>query len=125
MTDEQINEIVQMNIAIRHCYEDAIKRTDWDTEIRQERRNIAKWLEELKRQKESPELKNSKWISVVKEYPPRYKKVLGYVQKLGMMPYITTVSFMDLSDKFFVDSYGNEVTSISHWMPLPKPPEAQ
>lgn len=67
----------------------------------------------------------SEWISVVKKYPARYEKVLGYVQKLGMSPYCTTVAFMDLSDKYFVDSYGNEVHSVSHWMPLPNPPEQQ
>lgn len=67
----------------------------------------------------------SEWISVVKKYPARYEKVLGYVQKLGMSPYCTTVTFMDLSDKYFVDSYGNEVHSVSHWMPLPNPPEQQ
>ena len=81
--------------------------------------------EELKRQKESPKLKNPKWISVVKEYPPKNEKVLGYIQKLGMRPYCTTVTLMDLSDKFFIDGYGNEVLCVSHWMPIPEPPEYQ
>ena len=64
------------------------------------------------------------WISVVKEYPQRNQCVLGYVQKLGMIPYITTVYlFVNSSDKYFIDSYGNEVTSVTHWMPLPEPPK--
>lgn len=52
MTDEQVNEIVQISEAIRNCYLNAIERTDADRDYRQGQRNIAKWLEELKRYKE-------------------------------------------------------------------------
>lgn len=53
MTEEQINEIVQIDEAIKNCYLNAIERTDADREYREGQRKIAKWLEELKRHKEN------------------------------------------------------------------------
>ena len=53
LTDSEIEEIVQIDKAIRHCYEDVLERTDWDIETRDEYRNIAKWLEELKTSRET------------------------------------------------------------------------
>ena len=53
LTDSEIEEIVQIDKAIRHCWEDILERTDWDIETRDEHRNIAKWLEELKTSRET------------------------------------------------------------------------
>ena len=53
MTEEQVNEIVQLDDAIGNCYLNAIERTDADREYRVGQRKIAKWLEELKRYKEN------------------------------------------------------------------------
>ena len=69
--------------------------------------------------------KKTEWIRTAKELPPKNEFVLAYVHQLGMRPYQTTVMLIDGTDKFFVDSYGREVFNISHWQPLPEPPEAQ
>lgn len=45
MTD---NEIISIDEAIRHCYETYFERDDLCRECREERKQLAKWLEELK-----------------------------------------------------------------------------
>ena len=64
-----------------------------------------------------------KWIKTMKELPPVNEFVLAYIQRLGFRPYMQTVMLVNGEDKFFVDDYGREVTNISHWMPLPEPPQ--
>ena len=64
------------------------------------------------------------WITKVKELPPENELVLAYVHELGHRPYMQTVRLINGKDKFFIDNYGREVFNISHWMPLPEPPES-
>lgn len=45
MTD---NEIISIDEAIRHCYEAYFERDDLCRECREEHKQLAKWLEELK-----------------------------------------------------------------------------
>ena len=45
MTD---NEIISIDEAIRHCYETYFERDDLCRECREEHKQLAKWLEELK-----------------------------------------------------------------------------
>ncbi len=45
MTD---NEIISIDEAIRHCYETYFERDDLCREFREEHKQLAKWLEELK-----------------------------------------------------------------------------
>lgn len=66
-----------------------------------------------------------KWIRTAKELPHKNELVLAYVHQLGCRPYMLTVRLMESeTNKFFVDIYGREVFNVSHWMPLPVPPEA-
>lgn len=69
--------------------------------------------------------KKTEWIRIAKELPPKNEFVLAYVHQLGMRPYQATVMLIDGTDKFFIDNYGREVFNISHWRPLPEPPEVQ
>jgi hypothetical protein len=67
--------------------------------------------------------KKTEWIRTAKELPPKNEFVLAYVHQLGMRPRQEIVVWIDGKDKFFVDGYGREVFNISHWRPLPEPPE--
>ena len=49
MTD---NEIITIDEAIRHCYEVYLERKDMCKECREEHKQLAKWLEELKESRE-------------------------------------------------------------------------
>ena len=73
LTDSEIEEIVQIDKAIRHCWEDILERTDWDKETRDEHRNIAKWLEELKTSRET--------INRQQAEIDRYKGVIQILEK--------------------------------------------
>lgn len=64
-----------------------------------------------------------KWIKTMKELPPVNEFVLAYIHQLGFRPYMQTVMLVNGEDKFFVDYYGREVRNVSHWMPLPEPPQ--
>lgn len=52
--------IIPIDIVIRHCWEDIIERTDWEDDVKQERIQIVKWLEELKDDKDLIEKKDKK-----------------------------------------------------------------
>ena len=68
----------------------------------------------------------AKWIRTAKELPPKNELVLAYVQQLGHRPYMITTRLMESdTNKFFIDNYGRTVSNVSHWIPLPEPPEAQ
>ena len=65
-------------------------------------------------------LERSGWISVKDRLPERYIPVLtcrahqpsGKVVELG---------FLDISKRWKI--YGTRIVSVTHWMPLPEPPE--
>jgi hypothetical protein len=65
----------------------------------------------------------AEWIRIAKELPPICELVLAYVHQLGHRPYMQTVRLVGGEDKFFTDNFGRTVFNISHWMPLPEPPE--
>ena len=121
MTDEQINEIVQISETIRNCYLNAIERTDADREYRQGQRNIAKWLEELKRYKEMQYVRSQKWIDVNEALPDENIRVLV----TGMSKY-DNKRYTDVdTDRILNDKWVRWNGIITHWMPLPKLPKPQ
>ena len=68
----------------------------------------------------------AEWIRKAKELPPKNELVLAYVHQLGHRPYMQTVRLIEFADSnLFVDIYGRTVSNVSHWMPLPEPPESK
>ena len=68
-----------------------------------------------------------KWISVDERLPERYTPVLGGIKKDGTETYIEHVVIFDGSwwakdTGVYYDDVGGMVT---HWMPLPEPPEVE
>ena len=68
-----------------------------------------------------------KWISVEERLPDRYTPVLGNIKKDGTETYVAHVVIMDGSwwakdTGVYYDDVGGDVT---HWMPLPEPPEVE
>ena len=47
------SEVISIDEAIRHCYETYYERDDMCKECREEHRQLAKWLEELKESRET------------------------------------------------------------------------
>ena len=68
----------------------------------------------------------AEWIRKAKELPPKNKLVLVYVHQLGHRPYMMTARLMEFgTDSFFADNYGRTIDNVSHWMPLPEPPQKE
>lgn len=61
----------------------------------------------------------SKWISVKERLPKEGEKVLVYSRLIPGMPYITT----DTCTKAGNFAYCGARGTVTHWMPLPEPPE--
>lgn len=124
MTDEQINEIVQISETIRNCYLNAIERTDADREYRVGQRNIAKWLEELKRYKEDEYVRSQKWIDVNERLPEVNKAYLvNYVHSYCENDDFSAIGISLCIDGSFVGILS--AYKVTHWMPLPEPPKPQ
>ena len=120
MTDEQINEIVQIRETIKNCYLNAIERTDADREYREGQRNIAKWLGELERYKETKYVRSQKWIDVNEKLPDEIlSDVLIYSQRLDGEFYVILGKY---TKSGFKDELFRPATNVTHWMPLPEPP---
>ncbi len=70
-----------------------------------------------------------KWISVKDELPERKKKVLvwctGYFKcdNRGKPVPCVRIGFLREFDDHFQVATGNYWLKVSHWMPLPEPPE--
>lgn len=62
---------------------------------------------------------NSVWISVKDQLPERFKPVLICREKNGK-PYVEQ-GYKDVGEWWKV--YGTRTKHITHWMPLPEPPE--
>lgn len=59
------------------------------------------------------------WISVEERLPPRGNAVLVFViNEKGIMPCVTT----DVWDGAWVENPASEWHTVTHWMPLPEPP---
>ena len=62
----------------------------------------------------------SEWISVKDQEPPKDTKILcfydGYIDVLEYW-------YDEVGEKVFFNPPIANVTGVSHWMPLPKPPE--
>lgn len=66
----------------------------------------------------------AEWIAVNERLPEPNKLVLAYVHQLFHRPCMVTIRLTEFAgDKFFTDGYGKRVFNVSHWMPLPEPPE--
>lgn len=64
---------------------------------------------------------NSVWISVKDQLPERFKPVLICREKNGK-PYVEQ-GYKDVCEWWKV--YGTRTKQITHWMPLPEPPEEE
>ena len=62
---------------------------------------------------------NSVWISVKDQLPERFKPVLICREKNGK-PYVEQ-GYKDVCEWWKV--YGTRTKQVTHWMPLPEPPE--
>lgn len=61
-----------------------------------------------------------RWIPCTERLPEKYVEVLAY------SPYWGKIVVAMLGDKFWLEQWTDddlEKSEISHWMPLPKPPE--
>lgn len=64
---------------------------------------------------------NSVWISVKDQLPERFKPVLICREKNGK-PYVEQ-GYKDVCEWWKV--YGTRTKQVTHWMPLPEPPEEE
>lgn len=112
MTDEQIQEIVQINESIKNCYLNAMERTDADREYREGQRKIAKWLEELVRFKEKEHLqrlsdKNHKCIYLSDD------ETTEYCVDSICPKYKTETQIKSEAINEFVNEYKNHINSFT------------
>lgn len=63
---------------------------------------------------------NNEWISVKDRLPEKRKDVLCFFQDGIMQRSIIEISWIDSFQRFMYEEIYGEVT---HWMPLPEPPE--
>lgn len=63
----------------------------------------------------------SEWISVKERLPERFKPVLICREKNGK-PYVEQ-GYKDVCEWWKV--YGTRTKQVTHWMPLPEPPEEE
>lgn len=64
---------------------------------------------------------NSVWISVKDQLPERFKPVLICREKNGK-PYVEQ-GYKDVCEWW--KAYGTRTKQVTHWMPLPEPPEEE
>jgi len=76
--------------------------------------NIRKEVEKFVRCDTCPECENG-WISVEDRLPPYDQYVLVYYDKLQLRPKVLWFSNVDL--------FGVSNSNVTHWRPLPAPPE--
>jgi hypothetical protein len=66
-------------------------------------------------------VEKSKWIKIEDELPPLRTYVIGYVVSfLGRPRKIVCEVFLSKDKKWMID---NDYCIVTHWMPLPEPPE--
>lgn len=62
----------------------------------------------------------SKWISVKERLPEEGKEVLVYIPKYIQQYFI---AFLSLKNSEWSNRYCANMEEITHWQPLPSPPE--
>ena len=63
-----------------------------------------------------------RWIPVTERMPQPFQAVI-VCRKKGKGEYVVEQGFKDVGDWWKV--YGTRTKNVTHWMPLPEPPEAE
>lgn len=63
----------------------------------------------------------SKWISVKDKLPKEFQQVIVCREK-AKGEFVVEAGYKDVQDWWKV--YGTRTKKVTHWMPLPEPPEA-
>lgn len=74
------------------------------------------------------ERKATNWISVKDKLPNKTTRCLAYTSKKvcinAIFTYMSSATYYIVSENWIFDGVNDEVEeNITHWMPLPKPPE--
>jgi Protein of unknown function (DUF551)/Helix-turn-helix len=70
-------------------------------------------------------LKEPKWISVKRRLPPEGEHVLTFEDGSITMNYIPYCNAVGIAGTSYVGRFASGHDFVSHWMPLPSPPEGQ
>ena len=113
-------EIVEANRHCSRCFCDEcayFSAIECQTDLKRDCADLIKRLE----------AQQPKWISVEERLPERYTPVLGYIKKEDTEAYIAHVVVLDggywaKDTGVYYDDVGGFIT---HWMPLPEPPEEE
>ncbi|MFR8002510.1 MAG: DUF551 domain-containing protein [Hydrogeniiclostridium sp.] len=81
--------------------------------------SFAEWLAEYLVEHIPTSTRSAGWISVEERLPERFEPVLVCREKNGS-PYVEQ-GYKDVGEWWKV--YGTRTKQITHWMPLPEPPE--
>ena len=65
----------------------------------------------------------SEWISVKDRMPEQFVTVIG-LMKEGVMPFPMVRECYLIEDGFWFSAI-NEFVEVTHWMPMPEPPEEE
>ena len=82
--------------------------------------NIARRLIENAPTVDAVEVVRGQWIPVTERLPDNFVSVLGYMTDAGPFPPVREC--YNVGNGFFFPALEG-IHSISHWMPLPEPPE--
>ena len=63
----------------------------------------------------------SKWIPVTERLPEVGQRILVYCESKTIEMHITTCTYM--AGRFGSKQFSRHVRNVTHWMPLPEPPE--
>ena len=70
------------------------------------------------------ELSKPRWIHVAEQLPETFKHVLVNIP--GMTPHPTVQeAFLEKNGMWYSNGFRYSVEEITHWMPLPEPPEEE
>lgn len=70
------------------------------------------------------ERRNGKWIPVTERLPEEGKYVLVYGKELHPNPHASQIEVSKVYDGNYWSGFGR-TGKITHWMPLPEPPEGE
>ena len=65
-------------------------------------------------------IRKSKWISVEDRMPDRHEDIIFYAKGAAWR---YRFGWIDSYDEFYCTTRGERVENVTHWQPLPDPPE--